>query len=414
LKGAKDCIDAAKQRIMEHITDLESMITIECIIPQNLHRTVMGAKGYKVQGIVAQFDVQIKFPDKNNTDEYVNNEGQLNGDMNSDPIRQCDVIRITGKEENCKSAKQALLDLQPITIDVDVPFDLHRSIIGKNGRDVKELMDAYDVHIVLSPTDLREDKIKITGTPANTERAREAVLEKVKDIEADRKERELKSFALQIEVNPDFHPKIIGKRGAVISKIRTDHDVQINFPKRGEPEEHIITITGFEDNAHRAKDDIMKIVNELNDMVKEEVQIDSRVHSRLIGARGRNIRKIMDDYKVDIRFPRSEDANPNTVTILGPEENVLEAKDHLLNLEEEYMQDVSEQEILNSYRVPQSSHNDNSHRSNRDSNGFVVAGGPWDQQAPNTESVTEFPSFGGHTSEPPQVSPISGAWGNRR
>lgn len=58
-------------------------------------------------------------------------------------------------------------------------------------------------------------------------------MERVQDLEADRKDRELRSFALKIEVNPDYHPKIIGKRGAVITKIRKDHDVQINFPKKG-------------------------------------------------------------------------------------------------------------------------------------------------------------------------------------
>lgn len=42
----------------------ESMVTVECIIPQKHHRTVMGAKGFKVQGITSEFDVQIKFPDR--------------------------------------------------------------------------------------------------------------------------------------------------------------------------------------------------------------------------------------------------------------------------------------------------------------------------------------------------------------
>jgi len=418
LKGAKECIEAAEQRIREHIIDLESMVTIECVIPQTLHRTVMGAKGHKVQSITAQFDVQIKFPDKNNT-EYVNHEGQMNGDVGIDPneIRQCDIIKITGKEENCKRAKQALLDLKPITIDVDVPFDMHRSIIGRNGRDVKELMDSCDVHIVLSAAEQKEDKIKITGTPNNVERAREAVLQRVKDIEADRKEKELKSYALVIEVNPEYHPKIIGKKGAVITKIRADHDVQISFPKKGDPDEHNITITGYEENTHKAKEDIMRIVNELNDMIKEEIEIDSRVHSRLIGSRGRNIRKVMDDYKVDIKFPRSDDADLNLVTITGPEEKVVDAKEHLLNLAEEYMQDVLENEELNSYRAPSSNPADGARGNRRggdgDNDGFVVAGGPWEQQtAPNTESVTDFPTFGNQ--EPVQVPTISGAWGNRR
>jgi polyribonucleotide nucleotidyltransferase len=75
--------------------------------------------------------------------------------------------------------------------------------------------------------------------------------------------------AVQIEVDPDFHPKIIGKRGAVITKIRQDHDVQINFPKKGDPEEHVITITGYEKNTLAAKEDIMKIVNELVSCTRE-------------------------------------------------------------------------------------------------------------------------------------------------
>lgn len=390
-------------------------MTIECIIPQSQHRTVMGSKGKNVQGITSDFNVQIKFPDRENTDEY--HDGQVNGDVNAEPIRNCDVIRITGKVDNCNGAKQALLDLVPITISVNVPADLHRSIIGQKGRDVKDFRDRFDVNIILSPTDIPKDIIDITGAPANVERAREALLERVKELEADRRERELRSYALKIEVNPDYHPKIIGKKGAVITKIRKDHDVQINFPKKGDPEEHIITITGYEENTNRARDDIMKIVNELEDLVKAEIQIDARVHSRLIGARGRNIRKIMEDYNVDIKFPRNGDADPDLVVISGSEENVNEARDHLLNLAEEYLQDLEEQEsresthTLNIHFDAYPASRANSSPSRQNDNGFVVAGGPWEQRAPNTASVTEFPSFGRAAEPPPPAAPIAGAWG---
>jgi hypothetical protein len=30
----------------------------------------------------------------------------------------CDVIRITGKRENCEAAQKALLDLVPVTVEV--------------------------------------------------------------------------------------------------------------------------------------------------------------------------------------------------------------------------------------------------------------------------------------------------------
>lgn len=42
----------------------------------------------------------------------------------------------------------------------------------------------------------------------------------------------------------------------------------------------------------------MKIVGELEQMVSEDVPLDHRVHARIIGARGKAIRKIMDEFKV--------------------------------------------------------------------------------------------------------------------
>nr|CAD7393549.1 unnamed protein product [Timema cristinae] len=425
LKGAKDCIELAKLRIQEIVEDLESMVTIECIIPQRHHRTVMGVKGFKVQGVTQEFDVHIKFPDRDAQEEYYNHqsadgelEKQVNGEVEQEvvePVRVCDVIRITGKKEKFLS-RFTSLTREDLPFQVEVPFDFHRSIIGQKGRDVRELMDRYDVHIVLSPADQKLDVIKISGTPECVERAKEAVEERCKELELERQDRLLKSHELELEVDPEFHPKIIGKRGAVITKIRLDHGVQISFPKKDDPDERIIKIQGYEQSVLAAKEDIMKIVNEYNDMVKEEVSIDSRVHSRLIGARGRNIRKIMEQFNVDIKFPRNTDPDLNIVTVIGTEENVMDTKDHLLNLEEEYLQDVTERELQDSYRA-------NFGRGEGDDGGqggeagggpgFVVKGGPWEQRAPDTASTAEFPSFGGGGDVPRSV-PAAGAWGPRR
>ncbi|KAK2586764.1 hypothetical protein KPH14_011792 [Odynerus spinipes] len=416
LKGSHECIEAAKQRMQEIVQELESMITVECIIPQKHHRSVMGAKGRKVQTITSEYDVQVKFPDRDTyTDEHQLAE-KINGESgeHTEEVPACDIIRISGQPENVAAAKQALLDLVPITIEVPVPFDFHRSIIGQKGRDVRELMNMYDVHIMLSPAEEKLDYIKISGTPSCVENAKQAILEKCKALEAERQDRALKSFELKLEIDPEYHPKIIGRKGAVISKIRSDHDVQINFPRKGDPEEHIITITGYEKNAYSARDDITKIVNELNRLTKEEVSINAAVHSRLIGAKGRNIRKIMDEFKVDIKFPRKTDPDPNVVTIKGAEENVADAKDRLLNLEEEYMQDVLENEYRENLRAPH--HDDGGLTNNEGESGFIVKGGPWEQQkqqnAPNTASVEEFPQFAGYSHVP--IATPDGPWGVKR
>lgn len=440
IKGTRDAIDAAKKKLIDIVNDLESQVTIECIMPQIYHRTVMGSRGSKVQTITSNFDVQIKFPERDTTNNNNNNNNddsqqqqqqETNGENENGDIKETpasDIIYITGKPENAEKAKQALLDLVPITEELPVPFDLHRLIIGKSGKDVKSLMSKYDVHIFLSPAEEKLDYIKICGPPLNVKEAKEAILERVNDLEAKRIERELKSFELKFTIDPEYHPKIIGRGGAVIKKIRTDHDVQINFPRIGDNDENTITIIGFEKNANDAKDEIMKIVNELNELCKEEVQIDSAVHSRLIGARGKNIRRIMDTYKVEIKFPRKTDADLDLVTIIGAEDNVLDAKDHLLNLEQEYRQDLDDRSSRSS-RMSRGGKRDSdnsllggnggggSSNGGDNDNGFVVKGGPWEHDkpkiAPDTASVADFPTFVGHDSNQMPMNAPEGPWGRR-
>lgn len=48
LKGSKECIEQAKQRILNIVADLESQVTIECVVPQRHHRSLMGSRGAKV------------------------------------------------------------------------------------------------------------------------------------------------------------------------------------------------------------------------------------------------------------------------------------------------------------------------------------------------------------------------------
>lgn len=42
----------------------EAQVTLECAIPQRFHRSVMGPKGCRIQQITRDYNVQIKFPDR--------------------------------------------------------------------------------------------------------------------------------------------------------------------------------------------------------------------------------------------------------------------------------------------------------------------------------------------------------------
>ena len=66
-----------------------------------------------------------------------------------------------------------------------------------------------------------------------------------------------------------------------------------------------------------------------------EVSINNQIHSRIIGGKGRTVRKLMEQFKTDIRFPRGE--NPDLVQVTGTQENCEACIEHLLVLEEEYV-----------------------------------------------------------------------------
>uniref|UniRef100_A0AAQ5YGM8 Vigilin n=1 Tax=Amphiprion ocellaris TaxID=80972 RepID=A0AAQ5YGM8_AMPOC len=416
LKGAKECVEAAKKRMQEIVEDLEAQVTIECVIPQKFHRSIMGPKGSRIQQITRDHNVQIKFPEREDPQEHQSQEnGEANGEV-KEPVdpnapKKCDVIVISGRKERCEAAEEALKALVPVTIEVEVPFELHRYIIGQKGSGIRKMMDEFEVNIQVPAPEQQSDKISITGLANHLDRAKEGLLERVKELQAEQEDRALRSFKLTITVDPKYHPKIIGRKGAIITNIRTEHDVNIQFPEKTDENQDQITITGYEHKAIAARDAIQAIVNELEEMISENITLDSRVHARIIGARGKGIRKIMDEFKVDLRFPQSGAADPNLVTVIGRPELVDEAIDHLLNLEEEYMVDVVENEAKMAYMRPPGGSAAAMDEQRGPSKGFVVREAPWtttNEKAPDMSSSEDFPSFGA------PVATKTSPWGPKR
>ncbi|XP_038572667.1 high density lipoprotein binding protein a isoform X3 [Micropterus salmoides] len=421
LKGAKECVEAAKKRMLEIVDDLDAQVTMECVIPQKFHRSIMGPKGSRIQQITRDHNVQIKFPEREDpqavppAEAPIQENGEANGEVKepADPNapKKCDVIVISGRKERCDAAVEALKALVPVTTEVEVPFELHRYIIGQKGNGIRKMMDEFEVNIQVPAPDQQSDKIAITGLANHLDRAKEGLLERVKELQAEQEDRALRSFKLTITVDPKYHPKIIGRKGAIITNIRTEHDVNIQFPEKNDENQDQITITGYEHKAIAARDAIKAIVDELEEMISEDITLDSRVHARIIGARGKGIRKIMDEFKVDLRFPQSGAADPNLVTVTGRPELVDEAIDHLLNLEEEYMADVVENEAKMAYMRPPGGSAAAMDEQRGPSKGFVVREAPWttaNEKAPDMSSSEDFPSFGA------PVATKTSPWGPKR
>lgn len=434
VKGAKECVEGAIKRIGEIVAELESYVTIECVVPQKHHRVVMGVRGQKIQDICREFGVNIKFPERakannnggigNSPDEEHEPVQNINGNSNGteddsagDKTKSSDIIYITGKPDSCEAAKEAVLALVPITEEVIIAFELHRFIIGQKGAGARKFMEDYDVNLSIPPQLDKSDVVKVTGPRANVEKAKEYLKERVEELRKEQEEYEKRNFHLEVQVDPKHHPKIIGRKGAVITRIRQDHNVIIQLPDRNSDRQDVLTVIGYEKDTHAAEEEIKKLVSQLDQMITESITLDHRVHSRLIGAKGRSIRHTMDEYQVEIKFPGRDASDPDTVFVTGMEDRVFDCIDYLKNLEEEYMQDVRDNEILRSYQSPRREDSGNDH-ANSVQRGFVVRDAPWSPaqagegagkvHVPDTTSMTDFPEFG-LSSAPPSRG--SSRWG---
>lgn len=138
------------------------------------------------------------------------------------------------------------------------------------------------------------------------------------------------------------------------------HGVQIKFPDRDSGKAHavngdtedgehvdvpttprkcdIIVITGKKEQAEGAKADLQDLVP-----VSEQMTIPFDYHRFIIGNKGSNVRRMMDEFNVNIAIPPAKDKS-DVVTVIGSKANLKKA---LKALEEK----VSEIESENEDRV---------------------------------------------------------------
>ena len=358
LKGGKEFVEAAKARILEIVHDLDAQITLDVEIEQVHHKHVMGARGGNLFPLEQKYNVKIKFPKKESEDTPP--------PETDEERRAVNIVQITGRQENCEKAAEELLSFLPVTIALEVPFEFHGSIIGQKGQFLRSLRDQYRVDVRIPPSEDQNNEITISGSKTEVEYAKEAILDRLKTLEEEKVDREARNYRQELVVPREYHNKIIGKKGATIQEIRKACQVRISLPEKrntefspeaveggngeptteaaasdaaehspsveGEEEDHsqdTIVIVGYEKNVKNAVKRITKIVRDLQSQVIAQVKVNPENYSQLIGARGKTINKIMEQFKVNIKLPRDGSDN---VTIAGNDKNVEACKAHILEM----------------------------------------------------------------------------------
>lgn len=407
LKGPRDAVEAAKKRITERVFEFENQVTIEVVIPQMHHVAVIGKGGNNSQKISDDFKVELKFPAKSTAD--ANGAIEQNGDFEQqDSSSQAspsksDIVLISGLKDDCEKAKEALLALVPQSKDVEFPKKFHKELLVNKAEFLINFSNNFKVQVKVPKKDDNVDRLTIIGTPEHLVDAEKALVEKLNDLE-------LSNYCVELtNIKPELIPQLRGRKGAEAARLEKKFQVKIDFSRIGEPDK--IIIRGVQKNVLDCESHIKQKIKEDESKISEEIQIDNRVHSRLIGTQGKSLAKIIEKFKVDIKFAgRDSDA----VVVKGDnQDRIDEAIDYLKNLEEEYLQDVVDKEA---YTHPSRQQGGGEATTNGSSKGFVVRGAPWEQQAnqnaPDTSNMEDFPTITSAVTGPGAASKTT--WGPSR
>ncbi|CAF0968591.1 unnamed protein product [Brachionus calyciflorus] len=387
VKGPRDAVASAIKKIQELVTEMENQVTIEVNIKKSKHPAVIGKNGVNTQKISDDFNVNIQFPARGG-EELDENDPKL------------DVILISGLKDDCEQAKEALIALVPIEENFDFPSKFHKDLLVNKGEALREFIQQYNVQINVPKRGENSDFISLTGTREHLENAKVALAEKLTDLE-------LKNYTVEINnIKGEMIPQLRGRNGVECERLQKKFQVKIYFGQKGEQEK--VTIIGLKKNVEECEKFIRQKIEDEESKLSQEIEVDQRVHSRIIGSQGKALAKLTDKFKVEIKFQRNSDV----VIVKGKNmDQIDDACDELKNLEEEYLQDVVDRQQY----VHPSSRNDYDNQNgspNGASTGFVVKGAPW-EQAPDTNNMDDFPTIS-TSAENGQTNGQKSMWGPRK
>jgi len=436
VRGGVELVAQAIARINQLIEYWKNEISKTVTIASEHHGFIVGTGGKNVQKIIADRTVNIRFPkrapkggdakpateaaaatpaadaaaeatdaESANVDAVASStsvDADAEGDAGQATSNPADTITIKGLADNVELAIKDLLALVPETEQFPLANDFHGSIIGPKGESVKKLMTDFDVNIKIPSQGQHADHIVLKGLRSNLDAVKEALTKRIVELEADKADRSLRSFKLQVRVPSSLHAGIIGKAGAGVQKLRAELDVQFEFPKRSQDgkeaaDSDLITIIGYEAKVNAARDVLLSKVGDLEKIVTKSIEVDPRVHSRIIGGRGAGIKTLQEKYKVRVNFPK--DKNSSTISVVGEFDDVDAAVNEIQNKAEEYLEDALERAAPTYNSAPAKA------ESSAQSGEFKVRDAPW-----SANDQSQFPTLGSPTKK---ASAPTGAWGRK-
>ncbi|KAI9502641.1 hypothetical protein BX070DRAFT_192766 [Coemansia spiralis] len=190
--------------------------------------------------------------------------------------------------------------------------------------------------------ELDEDEVEVKGLASAVDNV---IVELSKRVKADEEYVRLHSFRGEVTVPQQLMPRIIGRGGENIKRIRSERDVAIDIAdgtSSGAP--GVVKLQGTREDVAAVIVQLEEFVERMADQTSEIVSVPANIHKALIGVGGRYVKRLEDKYAVRVQFPSSKREasdeeqgsapalNPDQIRIRGGQKGVEGAKSELLEL----------------------------------------------------------------------------------
>ncbi|ORX85606.1 hypothetical protein BCR32DRAFT_87041 [Anaeromyces robustus] len=323
ITGTKAATNLALDKIQNIYDELRSK-TDELVFTCNKkqHQFIVGPKGKNLQDILKSTGCAVELPlPKEKSDKII-----IRGPPENLPV----ALKLITEKANSQFIED--LDINDYVNDSSNNHFFRKYLYTKEWQNIKELEEKHNVTINIRENQNSPNTLEVNGkNKKNTEAAAKAFndsLKKCKTFEYD-----------TIEIPHGVHSHIIGKNAKNINKIKSKYQdklVDIIIPNEKEESDEIIIIVDGKNMAKSAvnnllnqiKDDIQESADRLANMVTQTVDVDPKYHGSLIGAGGSAIKELRAKFNntIMIRFPQKDSKmNDSTITVSGPEKDVVEA-----------------------------------------------------------------------------------------
>ena len=359
VKGPEGPVSSAKAKldaISEILKNGGALSTLK--VKAKVHSNIIGRQGASQKEIEEASGAMLIFPPMGNKD--------------SD-----DVFVFGDKQATAEAKKIINARVEDIgnTIDstMDVEPKYHGNLLARQAAFLNEVKAKCGGVRVSVPK--RNDKksgstIKLEGPSAQVPRAIEMIQNFVDNIKL--------SVTVECTIPGKYHRSIIGAGGATIRALQETHNVNIKMPDRRDPpkrapkkaaadgadgedgadgaaekaakpakpakKEPVIKVTGRKENCAKAI-----AAMELLVPVEEFIEIEADLHKFVIGRSGENIRKMMTEHSVFVKFPNPKSGKTD-VKVEGTQSGIDDFKAAVKTLLAEFEASAAER-ALNNFKV---------------------------------------------------------------